>query len=83
MNLVNDYTKIPYGSGRNPLILKKPSVVEPMATQIAELLREVSPNSEPGVRKCFVSPPSETWSPKDGNYSFNISFTYELSLIHI
>tara|TARA_Y100000590_G_scaffold38864_3_gene41636 strand:+ start:1322 stop:3199 length:1878 start_codon:yes stop_codon:yes gene_type:complete len=78
LNLVMDYTKIPYGSGRNPLILKKPSVVEPMATQIAELLREVSPNSEPGVRKCFVSPPSETWSPKDGNYSFNISFTYEM-----
>ena len=78
LNLVMDYTKIPYGSGRNPLILKKPSVVEPMATQIADLLREVSPNSEPGVRKCFVSPPSETWSPKDGNYSFNISFTYEM-----
>ena len=78
LNLVMDYTKIPYGSGRNPLILKKPSVVEPTATQIADLLREVSPNSEPGVRKCFVSPPSETWSPKDGNYSFNISFTYEM-----
>ena len=51
LNLVMDYTKIPYGSGRNPLILKKPSVVEPTATQIADLLREVSPNSEPGVRK--------------------------------
>jgi len=78
LNLVMDYTKIPYGSERNPLMLKKPSVVEPTASQIADLLKEVSPISEPGVRKCFVSPPSETWSPKDGTYSFNISFTYEL-----
>ena len=78
LNLIMDYTKIPYGSGRNPLMLKKPSVVEPTASQIADLLKEVSPNSEPGVRKCFVSAPSETWSPKDGAYSFNISFTYEL-----
>ena len=59
-------------------MLKKPSVVEPTASQIADLLKEVSPNSEPGVRKCFVSAPSETWTPKDGAYSFNISFTYEL-----
>lgn len=78
LNLVMDYARVPYGSGRNSLMMKKPSVVEPTATQIANLLREVSPNSEPGVRKCFVSPPSETWSPKDGTYSFNISFTYEL-----
>jgi len=78
LNLTMDYTKIPYGSGRDPLMLKKPSVVEPTATQIADLLKEVSPNSEPGVRKCFVSAPSESWSPKEGTYSFNISFTYEL-----
>jgi hypothetical protein len=78
LNLTMDYTKIPYGSGRDPLMLKKPSVVEPTATQIADLLKEVSPNGEPGVRKCFVSAPSESWSPKEGTYSFNISFTYEL-----
>ena len=73
-----DYTKIPYGSGRDPIILKKPSVVEPTATQLANLLKEISPQKEPGVRKCFVGPPSESWSPKAGAYSFNISFTYEL-----
>lgn len=78
LNLTMDYTKVPYGSGRDPLMLKKPSVVEPTASQIANLLKEVSPNSEPGVRKCFVSAPSESWSPKTGTYSFNISFTYEL-----
>ena len=78
LSLVMDYTKLPYGSGRNPIILKKPSVVEPTATQIANLLSEVSPKQEPGVRKCFISPPSESWNPKAGTYSFNVSFTYEL-----
>ena len=78
LSLVMDYTKVPYGSGRNPLMLKKPSVVEPTASQIAELLSQVSPKQEPGVRKCFVSPASESWSPKAGTYSINLSFTYEL-----
>ena len=78
INLTMDYTNIPYGSQRNPLLLKKPSVIEPTATQLADLLKEVSPQGEPGVRKYFVSPPSETWNPKEGTYSFNISFTYEL-----
>lgn len=78
INLTMDYTKIPYGSGRNTLLLKKPSVVEPTASQIADLLRELSPQGEHGVRKYFVAPPTETWSPKEGTYSFNISFTYEL-----
>jgi hypothetical protein len=78
INLTMDYTKVPYGNQRNSLILKKPSVVEPMATQIADLLKEVSPQGEPGVRKYFVSPPTENWNPKEGTYNFNISFTYEL-----
>jgi len=73
-----DYTKIPYGETRNPLLLKKPSVVSPTAEQIHELLIELSPANEPGVRKYFLSPPSESWSPKDGQYSLNLSWTYEL-----
>jgi hypothetical protein len=78
LSLTMDYTKIPYGSGRETLLLKKPSLVEPTATQIANLIRELSPQGEFGVRKYFVSPPSESWDPKAGTYSFNISFTYEL-----
>jgi hypothetical protein len=78
LSLVMDYTKIPYGSGRNPLLLKKPSIVEPTATQISTLLEELSPQGEPGIRKYFVAPPTENWSPKDGTYNFNVSFTYEL-----
>lgn len=78
LNLVMDYTKVPYGSGRETLLLKKPSLVEPTASQISELLKELSPAGEPGIRKYFVAPPQENWSPKDGTYSFNVSFTYEL-----
>lgn len=78
INLVMDYTKIPYSGNRQALILKKPSLVEPTASQLAQLLKELSPQGEPGVRKYFISAPSENWTPKDGAYSFNVSFTYEL-----
>ena len=78
LNLTMDYTKIPYGSGYNTLLLKKPSLVEPTASQIANLLNELSPKNEFGIRKYFASPASESWNPKEGTYSFNISFTYEL-----
>jgi len=78
ISLVVDYTKLPYGKTRNPLLLKKPSIVEPTATQIADLLKELSPANEPGIRKYFINAPTESWNPKDGNYTFNISWTYEL-----
>jgi hypothetical protein len=78
ISLVVDYTKLPYGKTRNPLLLKKPSIVEPTATQIADLLKELSPANEPGVRKYFINAPTESWNPKNGNYSFSISWTYEL-----
>ena len=78
LDLLMDYTDIPYGTGRDPLLLKKPSVVEPTATQIANLLKSLSPQSEPGVRKCFIDPPQESWTPKEGSYNFSISFTYEM-----
>jgi len=78
INLLVDYTRIPYGATRNPLILKKPSVIEPMATEIANLISELSPAGEPNIVKYFISPPQETWDPKLGSYSFNLSWTYEL-----
>lgn len=79
INLTLDYTKVPYGKERNPLLLKKPSVVQPTAQQIHELIIEMSPANEYGIRKYFISPPSESWNPKEGTYSLNISWTYELN----
>ena len=79
INLIMDYTRIPYGSGRPSLLLMKPSVNEPTATELAHLLESLSPANEPGIRKYFIGPPSESWEPKTGSYSFNLSFTYELN----
>lgn len=78
LNLTLDYTKVPYGGERNPLLLKKPSIVSPMSEQIHDLIIQMSPANEPGVRKYFLSPPTESWSPKEGQYSLNLSWTYEL-----
>lgn len=78
VNILMDHTKIPYDSGRQELLLMKPSVNEPTATELANLLESLSPANEPGVRKYFINAPSETWEPKAGSYSFNVSFTYEL-----
>ena len=78
INLIMDYTKIPYSDDRRSLLLKKPSMVEPTASQISQLLNELSPKGEPGVRKYFLSPPTENWIPKEGSYSLNLTFTYEL-----
>jgi|694.fasta_scaffold00435_3 hypothetical protein len=73
-----DYTDVPYGSGRNPLLLAKPSVNEPIRSQLNGLVKQLSPAYEPGVRKYFLSPPTENWIPKEGRYSLNLSWTYEL-----
>jgi hypothetical protein len=78
IELVLDYTDVGYGGNRNSLILHKPSLVEPMKTQIKNLIQEISPAKEPGIRKYFIDPPSESWSPKEGRYNFSISWTYEL-----
>jgi len=78
IELLMDYTDLPYGNKRNSLLLQKPSLVEPVRSQLRTLVEELSPKNEPGVRKYFLSPPTENWTPKEGRYSFNLSWTYEL-----
>ena len=78
LELVMDYTDLPYGNTRNSLMLMKPSLVEPTKSQIITLIKTLSPEQEPGVRKYFISPPTENWVPKEGRYSFNISWVYEM-----
>lgn len=78
INLIMDSRKIPYDSGRPALLLLKPSVNEPTATELSNLLESLSPANEPGVRKYFLNAPSESWEPKTGTYSLNLSFVYEL-----
>jgi hypothetical protein len=78
LDLLMDYTDLPYGSGRSSLLLQKPSLVEPIRTQLIRLVRELSPEKEPGIRKWFVSAPVENWTPKEGRYNLSLSWTYEL-----
>jgi hypothetical protein len=60
------------------LLPQKPSIVEPTRTQLQQLLMELSPINEPGIRKYFLSAPSESWNPKEGRYNLTVSWTYEL-----
>jgi hypothetical protein len=66
------------GLNRRNLLLTKPSIKEPCATQLSQLITELSPANEPGIRKYFVSPPSESWNPIAGDYSINLRWTYEM-----
>lgn len=79
INLTMDYTKTAYGPYRSSFMLQKPSIIEPTATELANLINQFSPANEPGIRKYFVSPPNESWNPKEGTYSLNLSWTYELN----
>lgn len=80
INLVMDRNSLAYIDNRQGLILQKPSVISPTNAQIANLVKQLSPANEPGVRKWFIQPPSESWNPKEGSYSLNLSFTYELDV---
>lgn len=61
------------------LLLQKPSLIEPTRGSILNVINACSPGREPGIRKYFVSPPQETWDPKEGRYTLNITWTYELN----
>ena len=83
IELVFDYTDIDYGNNtgagiRKKLVLSKPSLNEPTRSQINDLVKQLSPMSEPALRKCFLNPPTENWTPKEGRYSLNLSWVYEL-----
>ena len=73
-----DYTDIGYGENRSNLMLTKPSINEPIKSELQNLISQMSPAQEPGIRKYFLSPPTESWNPRTGQYSINISWTYEL-----
>ena len=77
IDLVMDSTKIPYETGRK-MLQRRPSAINPTASQLESLIYELSPQYEPGIRKYFHDPPQESWNPKTGQYSFSIRWTYEL-----
>ena len=78
IEIILDSSDIGYGDTRGDLILRKPSVNEPIRTELTNLIKTVSPASEYGIRSYFLNPPTESWNPKTGSYSLNLSWTYEL-----
>jgi hypothetical protein len=78
IDIVVDYTDIPYGQDRTRYLLSKPSLNEPIRSQINNVIASLSPANEPGIRKYFLNPPSESWNPKEGRYTLNLSWVYEL-----
>ena len=78
IEIVLDGTDLGYNNDRNSFILSKPSINEPHRTQLNELIHMLSPATEPYIRKYFLNPPSESWSPKEGRYSLSMSWVYEL-----
>jgi len=55
---------------------KNPNI--PLYSELAKLIISFSPKSEPTIRKYVLNPISESWNPKTGQYSANISWVYEL-----
>lgn len=60
-------------------IYRKPSINPNIASSLTFIINQCSPASEPNIRKYFLNPTSESWDPKTGRYSVQISWTYELS----
>lgn len=67
------------GTQRQQLILSKPSLNEPTRTTLNNLISQLSPAREPGIRKYFLSPPNESWDPVEKRYSITLNWTYELA----
>jgi hypothetical protein len=79
IEILLDYTDIGYGRDRSSLLLRKPSITNPIKAKLQTLISDLSPYNEPGIRKYFLSPPQESWNPKEGRYTLNLGWTYELS----
>jgi len=79
IEILVDYTDIGYNADRTSLVLRKPSINEPTRSELNTLIQYLSPINEPGIRKYFLSPPQESWNPKEGRYTLSLGWTYELS----
>lgn len=79
IEIILDYTDLGYGTTRDDFLLRKPSINTPIANQLRNLIGMLSPANEPGIRKYFLSPPTESWNPKEGRYTLSLGWTYELS----
>lgn len=66
------------GTIRQSRLLSKPILIEPYRSSINSVIYQLSPAFEPGIRKYFLEPPSESWDPKEKRYSITLNWIYEL-----
>jgi hypothetical protein len=44
------------------------------------IIKGAAPHGKPGVTKAYTTPsPAETWDPKNGKYTYNITWNYEIN----
>ena len=65
------------------MMVSKPSNNGDVIGKIKGIIDAVSPKGQNGVRKYYVDPPSESWNPKTGSWSWSISWTYEMDVTHL
>jgi len=60
-------------------LMKSPSK-GPLKAQLNDLITQVCPLADPTgvIRRVVVNPITESWDPKNGRYSMNISWVYEI-----
>ena len=52
-------------------------------TAIQNIIAGAAPHGKPGVLKAYTTPsPSESWDPKNGRWSFSITWNYETNMSH-
>lgn len=69
---------------RTNLVLNKPSLNNhnnfQFRSQLENIIIGLSPAFEPNVTAYYLKPPVETWIPKEGRYTLNISWDYVKNL---
>lgn len=65
------------GNIHNWLFQQKPSVLQSSGLNL--IFQAANPANDSGVvsSKVFYGPPVENWNPRDGRYSYQITFTYQ------
>lgn len=83
IEILLDPTDLPYTNDpqwadttRNSLLLQKPSLNSTIRNELRDLVYNLSPFGEPSVSGCFLDPPQETWSPKEGRYTLSLNWNY-------
>lgn len=81
IELILSYQNLPYGNNANTmrnLTNFKPSINPITRTSVNDLINSLRPDAtETNVLTCFLTSATESFSPKDGRYTINLSWVFE------